>query len=293
MGAVQTATQGPKHFLDSGAFTIRTEAARYAKQHGTAPYAYYDTEAFWDYMRSYVRFVQRYAAGIDLYANVDVIPNPELSWRNQCWLEKRGLKPVPVVHFGTDLKWLQKYLDRGDPVIGFGGLVGKTAVARAWLDRAFALVCGPDGLPRTQLHGFGIVNWWMLMRYPWASVDSAAWIKEAGRWGNVFVPHQRGGEFVFDEAPYKVMFGVSGLSAQVHYLELSRREKVVIEAWLEKIGTRVGEFHPDGSMKTSGVLTNYLERGAANIDFFEHLTASLPDYPWAFQPRKQRAGFGL
>lgn len=175
-------TFDPKCFLDSGAFALRKYAV------GSNPWSYYNSRDYFLYL--------------DHYANVDVIGNAELTWRNQQYLEDKGLHPVPVIHFKTNMKWVQWYLDHGYRRIGLGGLVGSagTSSAERWLYQAFELMIGEDRCPLVQIHGFGIVNYRLLLNYPWWSVDSAAAIKESSR-GCCFVPHCRGGEYVFWEPP--------------------------------------------------------------------------------------------
>ena len=75
-------------FMDSGSFSLWTRAAKWAKENGLdEPWGFYDTEEFWSYIDGYASFIKKNHRGIDLYANVDVIPNPELSWRNLRYLE--------------------------------------------------------------------------------------------------------------------------------------------------------------------------------------------------------------
>src|SRR5438552_1722463 len=106
------------HFFDSGSFSLWTAAEEYAKRHNCSRWKFYDSKRHWRYVEDYAAFVKKYSLAIDLYANVDVIPNAELTWRNQQYLEqKHGLCPVPVVHYTCDLKWLQHYMDLGYELI--------------------------------------------------------------------------------------------------------------------------------------------------------------------------------
>lgn len=201
------------HFLDSGTFSLWTRAADFAKKHHTDLYAFYDTRPFWRYLDEYAAFIKKYKRGIDLYANVDVIPDrsisggdrraPELTLRNQKYLEeKHGLKPVPVVHYKEDMSWLKRYMADGYRLIALGGLVGaQEEGARSWLDRAFTVATDTRGMPVVRLHGFGITNYPFLVRYPWFSVDSASWTK-VGAYGGILVPQRRKGRFVFWERHY-------------------------------------------------------------------------------------------
>ncbi len=141
------------NFLDSGVYSnwFRTSGLDYIS-----------------YMDGYARFIRRYQSGIDWYANVDVIGDPRRTWEHQQYLEQEyGLRPVPVVHYGTSLCWLDHYLERGYQVIGLGGLakVAPRSRGRLWLDHVFRHICSAaTGIPRVKLHGFGITDHATLLR---------------------------------------------------------------------------------------------------------------------------------
>lgn len=240
------------HFLDSGSFSLWTRAARYAREHKVSKYAFYDTDEFWAYVDDYANFIKKYQVGIDLYANVDVIPDksvarqddvaPVLTYRNQRYLEKKhGLQPVPVVHFKEDEEvWLRKYMNRGHELIALGGLVGAPAdAAQLWMDRCFTLASGPDHMPRVKLHGFGVTNYDFLIRYPWWSVDSASWTK-IGAYGGILVPHRRGGKFCFYHP--QTMAPVRPYIIKIA-LESSRKNKE--EGGRRKEGVLFADLHSD------------------------------------------------
>lgn len=288
-------------FLDSGSFTVwKNFAGPYFAEHPSkGPFGYYATQSHREYLDAYAAFVKKYKAAIDHYSNVDVIPNPELTWRNQRYLEKEhGLTPVPVVHYKTDLKWLTFYIDRGYDFISIGGMVGSTAKpeCRAWLDRAFGLICsGKDRLPRVKVHGFGVTNYALLWRYPWWSLDSARWTK-AGAFGKLLMPHRRGGEWDFRTQPYEIVVsrdsqhgGVAGWK----YQSLGPGEKRLVNDWLAEIGTAFGKLDKKGEVLVHGVSTSHLERKAANLLFYERLRKAIPEWPWPFKPPGRGAGFGI
>lgn len=247
-------------------------------------------------MRAYVKFVKDYQVGIDLYANVDVIPNPDLTWRNQQWLEEQGLKPIPVVHYKTDLKWLKHYVDKGYELIGLGGLVGSTAQdsCKGWIDRCFDYICSAsDRLPRVKLHGFGVTNYELLLRYPWWSVDSTSWTKIAA-YGGILVPQKRGGKFVFDVQPYIMKVSLDSPDRKArgkHILTLTKEERRIVKEWLSQINIPLGKMEGEEVLE-HGVMTRHSERKAANLLFFEAMRASLPEWPWPFRSKRPK-GFGL
>lgn len=287
------------HYLDSGSFSLWGQADQYAKRHPNDPWGFYSTKEFYDYLHAYVRFVKKFKAGIDYHSNVDVIGNPELTYRNQKLLEKKGLTPVPVVHYKTDLKWLNKYIEEGYDYVALGGVVGSGSkpACRDWIDRAFDLVCDqPSRLPRVRVHGFGVTTYDLMRRWPWYSVDSARWTK-AGAYGMILVPHMRGGRFVFDEMPYMVFVSSQsdsrgGLPGQT-FAGLGKTEKKIVLAWLEEIRIPFGGYDADGNVLVHGVSTRHSERKAANLLFFERLRLSLPKYPWPFYGPAKGSGFGM
>lgn len=281
-------------FYDSGSFTLWTLAKRYGKANGCDEYDFYDTDEFWMYMHHYVHFIKKYEVAVDHYANIDVIPNPTLSWRNQQWLEKQGLKPVPVIHYTTPLHWLKMYIERGYDYLGLGGLVGRIKKASQWLDSSFNVICDqPSRLPLVRVHGFGVTQHQALWKYPWYSVDAASWGK-MGAYGTVCIPRKCASGWDFKKSPLKLC--VSNDSGQRfgknHYCGLSRSERAFVDSWFEFIGVPLGEDNPDGSVKVPGVLNFHLCRRFANMHYFNQLTAALPEYPWPFQLVKQK-GFGF
>lgn len=281
------------HFLDSGSFTLWTEAAKYGKEHNCSKWDYYHTPEFWNYIDSYADFVKEYRIGIDHFANVDVIPNPVLTYRNQLYLElEHGLKPVPVVHYTTDLRWLHKYIDEGYEFIALGGLVGSMSKPScvAWIDRAFDIICNtPDSLPRVKIHGFGVTNHAMLWRYPWWSVDSTVWTK-MGAYGEIIIPPMRNGEWQYSIPPFKVPVSMDSV-VDGHYLLMSKAEQHIVREWLKFIGMKIGKLGDEGEVLEYGVMTRHTDRRAANLHYFEHMRKAIPEYPWAWKKKKHGMGF--
>lgn len=288
-----------RNFLDSGAFSIYKKARIYGAKNCCSEWAYYETEEFYQYMDAYAAFVKKYCCAIDRFATVDAIMNPKITWRNQKYLEeKHGLRPVPVVHYGTDVKWIQKYIDKGHTFIGLGGLarsVRKVGV-RYWLDQCFDLVCqNKERLPEIKYHGFGFTSYKLAIAYPWYSIDSTVWSVAAG-YGNIYVPHRRNGKFVFDVTPYaiKVTDGCKARSVRGQHMETLRKaETDTIKHWLGWIGVPVGAVDGLGNIISEGVSNSANMRRKANLLFFEGMAAAQPPWPWPFKPSVVRRGFGF
>lgn len=268
------------HFLDSGAFSQVTASRKWQKANRqSTPWGYFDLPEHFVYLDGYVQFVKEYAAGIDYCANVDVIGHPELTYRNQKYLEQRGLAPVPVVHYGSALSWLQKYMDEGYDYIGLGGLAGKLgdrSSKQKWIDQCFLKVADAKGIPRIKLHGFGVSGFSWLTRYPWYSVDSSSWI-QVSRVGLVLVPRTVKGEFCFTAPPYYVAIGVdsTGDPGNKNIIGLSRAERELTLVWLDWVGVTL----EDASCPKIG----FAARARANIKYYHEVAKRLPSWPWAFR----------
>jgi hypothetical protein len=287
-------------FIDSGAFAMRRLSWKYAKESGHSWRRFYDTATFWNYADSYIEFIKKYRDGIDLYANIDVIPDPRLTRRNQDYLEAAGLEPVPVVHFGTSMSWLLHYIECDYDPIGIGGLVAKGGFgtaprAKAWLDEVFNIVCDTDDrLPRVRIHGFGLAGP-LAFKYPFWSTDSTSWVMVGG-FGDILMPSERGGKFHFDANPLQLT--VSNESPMIrkgkgfHFENLTQKEKALCLRWLDHIGIQYGKG-PKEDPDPAGVSNSRSLRIRATLLYYEYLRKSVPEYPWPFERKKIRRTLGV
>ncbi len=274
-------------FLDSGAFTLSRNISEKDREN------FYKSKDFFDYMNAYASYVKKYKIAIDLCANVDVIGDAELTWRNQQYLEKRKIHPVPVVHLGTDLRWLRMYIDKKYKMIALGGLAGSLdfAAKRNWLDKAFNIICNtPDRLPKVKIHGFGVLVFKFLFRYPFWSVDSTTWSQTAA-YGGITVPHFRKGYFDFRIKPYLVKISNEGIPIEKnkHYIAYSLEEKKIIKKWLKFIKIPMGEINKKGEITEEGVSNANKFRNSANILYLEELKKQIPEWPWAFLQKERKS----
>lgn len=287
-------------FLDSGAHSLYTrEVINVGHKKG---YDYYKTSEFRAYLDSYAKFVKHFEGYIDYYVNVDAIFNPELTWESQLYLEKEhGLKPVPVIHYGTSLKWIEKYLEHDQEtklgLIGLGGLGQEVRKDQyyGWADKVYTMLC-PDtnkNLPLVRTHGFAMTAWELIFRYPWWSVDSASWVK-ASAFGQVYVPHRRGGKYVFTERPYSITVSSDSPNASAqgkHLATISRMERTIVENWLAEIGVPLGDpTYKGDDPEQRGVTNHYQPRVKANLLYFEMMIKCIPKWPWAFRTAPRMKG---
>ncbi len=149
----------------------------------------------------YIAFIRENEEKLTMYANLDVIGNEEASFRNWQYMREQGLKPVPVFHIGSDPKFLKHYMSKVD-YIAVGGVADMTPEQMLDnLDRLWSLyLTDSHGVPNIKIHGFGITSMRLLNRYPWYSVDSTTWLRQA-MYGSIMAPRWRGGKYIYTEAP--------------------------------------------------------------------------------------------
>jgi hypothetical protein len=157
----------PPIFADSGAFSAMTQGVKIS-------------------LAEYAAWLQRYQHHFTVYANLDVIRHPDLTWMHQQQLEQEyGLTPLPVFHVATAWEWLAHYLDRY-PYIALGVAGHPYRSYMGWLVRCFQEAQG-----RAVYHGFGITAWTPWRAFPWYSVDSSSW-GQGFRYGQIplFLPER-------------------------------------------------------------------------------------------------------
>jgi hypothetical protein len=305
------------HFLDSGAFSQILASQKWrAKNRGAGEWDYYDTPEFFAYVDEYAAFVKEHHTMTDLYASMDVIGNPELTWKNQKYLEdKHGLSPVPTIHYGTPPIWIEKYLSAGYKYIALGGLVGGADADGfiPWLDRAWRVICNtPDKMPRAKVHGFGVTSYFAMTQYPWCSVDSTSWLKLAA-YGKMPIPRpaRKGKEgFRFEQPPYIIRVTwpphlskkeeehdllvkgraftkkASKRNSTKHYYAFGDEERANVDNWLKYIGVPMGKYDEEKEkVVEDGVQNHHAHRNLACMMYFQELVKQLPPYP---QPLKRK-----
>jgi hypothetical protein len=300
-------------FLDSGAFSAWTQGVPVD-------------------IREYIKFIKENANVIDVYANLDVIgiggkkPNrltAEKTLENQKVMEKAGLSPIPVFHFGEPFSFLEYYCSEYDYVaLGVAGNIGTKLIP--WLDTCFSeYICDKEtGLPKIKAHGFAVTSLSLMLRYPWYSVDSTSWVV-TGRMGGIFVPRKIDGEWKYDKNPLKVSVSLRSPNMKdesKHINTFSFTEREIILEYIHKKGYKLGkskfkEVDWDYSLEENerffgkkpenksekrvveeiledGISNRYQLRDELNIKYFLDLEESMSKWPWPFK-RETRKKFKL
>lgn len=294
-----TKNKGPLLFLDSGAHSLYVrEVIKKGKKGG---YGFFKTKEFQEYVDGYATFVLKHLDVLDYYANVDVIFDPELSWKTLKYLEKEyGLHPVPVIHYGTDFSWIKKHLDAGYEFLGIGGVGQRVSAASYihWADSLFECLCpGPSHLPIVRTHGFAMTSLFLLRRYPWWSVDSASWEK-TGAFGSILVPDRRDGKWDFIETPWQIsvseespaMSKRNTIGRCIQDMNKDGLVKKLVLDWLEEIKIPVGSRNDSGETIEKGVTNYHVCRKQACLYYFDRFVKTLPEWPWPFHPKESEGG---
>jgi hypothetical protein len=153
--------------LDSGAFSVYTgklnitvqEYAEFLKKHG---------HRFCDYIN------------LDKLVGNGTSPAESLktTLHNLDFLEKQGLKPVPVYqHMWFEKTVLEEFLDKYDYI--FIGGMASDGVDKTMLFNYLDFVFSTNSKYKKKLHGLGQTSSEVLFEYPWYSVDSTSWLHGA------------------------------------------------------------------------------------------------------------------
>jgi hypothetical protein len=292
-------------FVDSGAFSLYTAKVKSTKPQDFSFYSLAKGSEFRAYCDAYARFMKKVGKRA-LLANVDVIYNPDLTWEVQRFFEEEhGVQPVPIVHYRTPMKYVDRYLEAGRyRLLGVGGFAWGGPDTTKWLDAFFLHICpAPAYLPIIKVHGFALTSWRAVCRWPWWSVDSTTWFTTAA-FGGIYVPRvsQKGG-WRYDRPPFVIQVSDRSTSKSVlgrHYHSLSKMEKRQILDWLESLGSGLQEVTGEGNKIGRGEDPSYIARSFVNLSYFKNLEESRPPWPTPLDIQIVRSdyshhhrGFGL
>jgi hypothetical protein len=234
---------------------------------GTADFSFNENKDVRDYLDRYIEFIKEYDAKGQLmgYVNLDIIYSAEESWKNQQYMEKAGLRPIPVFHFGEDFKWWKRYVQEYD-YIGIGGVAGGVTMqqfVRSLGDPAFKYLWETD--PTTKVHGFAVTSNRLIVRYPFWSVDSTTWLKHAA-YGHVMVPRWDKIEKKFDYVTPPLIIAVSDISlvkesSHPHYTMVYPTDVI----------DKIHEYFAEGDIDPKKLEIDMLERFRVDIFYYRKM----------------------
>ncbi len=295
--------------VDSGAHTLYTQKSiniSYGKN-----YDFYKSKDFWDYVDKYAKFLVENKKVIDFYVNVDVIFNPELSWKVQKYLEEKyKLTPMPVIHYGTSIEWLEKYMKNYE-YIGIGGLgqMVRREEYTIWADSIFNFICNNSNrIPKIKTHGFAMTSIPLMIRYPWYSVDSTTWLKFAG-FGNIPIPQRKNNQWIYDKSPLIINFSISSPIENLHFNALYPKQQENVLKYIKEQGFILGNSEIKNVdknyklkenerwvnakknqieiIKEQGIINCYRQRRNFCIKYFLQLQDRISTYPRTFKIKRK------
>lgn len=282
-------------FVDSGAYSAWTRGVDI------------DIDAYIEFLLANKKHITHYA-NLDVIDHRDPIRAAEQSLKNLAYMRSKGLKPIPCFHHGEPFHYLDHMVGESD-FIALGGAAHLATNDRArWMDECFHKhICDKAGIPRTRVHGFGMTNFRLFVRYPWYSVDSTRWLLQAA-YGCVFIPYKVAGEFVHNADCEKICLSdrcfeeaedADGLGLvrrtkqsvkQVQRYHFRTRTKLRRQDIIEYIEQVCGESVP---VSESCTADGTAARERINIIFMQRLCDAQPKWPWVFTLHTRKSGFDL
>lgn len=242
--------RGESIFMDSGAFSMFTQGINIP-------------------LEVYADFIKANSDVIHVSSNLDKIGSgqEEGTWANQKALEALGVDVKPVHHVRDSDEWLLRYLAEGYDYIFLGGMVPESIpTLRRWLDHVWGrYLTDKDGFPKVKVHGFGLTTPELMLRYPWFSVDSTAWVL-ASRFGLITLdlPKDTGG---FRDLKLAISSdSPANYKLNGHYDSLDPLTRRRVDQRIDELG-----FDPEL------LRTHYGWRDTFNVRYFERMMSRATD----------------
>lgn len=256
--------------LDSGAWSFFADKSKIL-QDWPEDKPYWEAPQYVAYRDAYGEFLKAHGGMFDTCVNLDVIGNAEASLNNQQKLEQTGASILPVYHVGEPVAVLRRYVERYE-YIGISGLatLRDNSVYNRFATAVFSVVCpAPTYMPRVKVHGFGIGVPSMILRYPFYSVDSTAYIMIAVN-GMVFVPRRSPSGWRYDLDPLKLP--VARKVAVGHYSTLSSQAREHVDEYLATVARYTAvELGDDEGGRGKRII--------ANIRYLVEFSKVIPKWP--------------
>jgi hypothetical protein len=131
----------------------------------------------------YMRYIRDNQALISNYVALDVLGDGEITRLYYEIMRIKGFTPIPVYHYGTDEKYLQRYLDDGAEFVALGGTVpvGNKQEVADWVRGLI------QKYPNIRFHVLGASSKPILGVEGLYSCDSSTWIMRAANGEPVWI----------------------------------------------------------------------------------------------------------
>lgn len=264
------ATDSGAHSLYKEHFVVGDKISAQARVN--ADYSYVKTKEFKKFLDSYIEQVHQYKHLYTFYVTLDIINNPEESWKITEYIESCGLEPMPVFHNGEDIHWLERMVEKY-PYIGISGLGQDITKSKfkVFGDSCFKVICDKHGKPKCKVHGFAMGAPEIIKMYPWYSADQSTWTYMS-RVGSLLVPKplHKG----------KELLGYDFLSMYKVIPVTERRdvESVHIKHLPELMNHFVQEYLNQNDIHLEAIKDSYHWRDVANIRMFHNIEKAAKSY---------------
>jgi hypothetical protein len=279
-------------FLDSGAFSADSQGKPIE-------------------LSEYISFIKEHEDVIDIYPVLDVIGNETATWENQKIMEDAGLTPMPVFHVEDSIKYLHRCLDYD--YFCLGGMAGGAShqSRQHFLNTCFDIICDtPDRKPKCKVHGFGLAAPSLMVAYPFYSIDTSSWVAYS-QYGIILLPQKKkDGIPDYGKTPIKLFVTERSPKTHMegqHIKNLTKPERLEVINYLSDLGFQLGksytfEADPEYELQDtelfinkektlvervviSGVSNNNSLRYALNMNYFQNIANSCPEWPWSWSPK--------
>lgn len=121
----------------------------------------------------YISFLKLNREKITACVALDVIGNPEESYKNWIYMREKGIdNAIPVYHLGEDIKWLDLYCEQTE-FVGIGGIAGSVTNWKLYIPFLRRIV---DKYPNHKFHAFGLNSYRAIGRVNLWSCDATSWL---------------------------------------------------------------------------------------------------------------------
>lgn len=123
----------------------------------------------------YMKYIDKNKLYINKYISLDVIGDPEITYKYYEIMRMKGFEPIPVYHYDTDINYLERYLKDGNISVALGNTVpikSKTKIAE-WINTL------TEKYPNIQFHLLGSSSKKITENTKLKSCDSSTWIMQA------------------------------------------------------------------------------------------------------------------
>jgi hypothetical protein len=223
------------YFMDSGAFSVWKSGKTIS-------------------LADYIAFCKEHSAEFDVIAALDVVGDPEGSYRNYMAMREAGVETLPCFHMGEPIRFLELYAKE----TGYIGLGGMAVIHGSERHKFFREVFQRFPDPSVVgFHGFGVSDARLLRAYPWKSCDAAS-VHRVARYGGVWNPF--GMRFYI--CPFDKSFGRNDVI-------VNPNERATLAKW-------VGSLGYDWELAITRTPDGLKERCKISIAHFEIIAKEVP-----------------